>query len=148
MSRDPWAEDWEDDWTKASQAKASSSQIWSQANATSSPAIDLAHVAPQVAYKGPMKILKRETAPDGDSTTSRRPEASQPLDQVAREARYREARERLFGSPSISPAPNGRPVTLHATSDSDSVKPARQARGPEANARGGFARRGRGQKAG
>lgn len=153
MSRDPWADDWEDDWTKAAKTSKSSSEIWSQANSQSStiPATAIANVTPSIAYRPQVKILKRETngaeSPPNDAT---RIGIRSNMDQATREARYREARERLFGKAAAEgvklepPLRRNSPATRVPPHETGGIaKPERQSKGPEAGHRGGFAGRGR-----
>lgn len=144
MSRDPWAEDWEDDWTSAAKAPITSSELWSQANCDKASATDFLHGAPNITYKPNIQILKRD-APLKDSTqrpTSISAEQAK-LDKAAREARYKAAREKLFGSDaSRSSTPDGLKSLQHSAVSSEKiVKPERQARGPSSTNRGGFGNR-------
>lgn len=146
MTRDPWADDWEDDWSNAAQKQATSSEIWSQANSRTTPPADLRSLAPQVAYKPVIRILKREKsssdATDGAGTGDGRSKQAD-SDKATREARYKEARERLFGSSGTKPALENmdrRKLDL-AAGDVHASRPARQSRGPSEAGRGGFARR-------
>ena len=148
MTRDPWAVDWEDDWTKAAKESKSSEEIWSQANSQTEgvvPSTEIASVAPTIAYRPQVKILKRDSAVPATRESSK--EVKHVLDAAERESRYKEARERLFGTP--EPAPLAAPLRRGASpANSDAkglVRPERQARGPPDNGvRGGFSGRGRG----
>lgn len=143
MNRDPWADDWDADWTKATKQTASSNEIWSQANHKTTPPVDLSQVTPKIAYKPQIKILKRDPG-TLDANIEAKPQA-QALDSAAREARYKEARERLFGSSDVSTArqlPSSRSTTP-GQSLPELAKPLRQSRGPEVGGRGGFSGRGK-----
>lgn len=141
MSRDPWADDWDADWSKSVRATASSNEIWSQANNKVAPQLDLSDVTPKVAYKPQIKILKRDPSASsaGDSKQSAERVA---VDQVSKEARYREARDRLFG-PSVASSPAQSRCSSPSTQFNSSVNPVRQSKGPEESGRGGFANRGK-----
>ncbi|CCG83388.1 protein of unknown function [Taphrina deformans PYCC 5710] len=152
MTRDPWADDWEDDWTKAAKTTKSNSEIWSQANSLSStvPTTDIPVVAPAINYRPQVKILKRESSNDMDNDTKIKIDPRHHMDKATREARYKEARERLFGTPEpmIEVEP---PLRRHSPAHTPGAinpsvsKPERQSKGPENSGRGGFAARGRAQ---
>lgn len=137
MSRDPWADDWEDDWSRASKTAASSTEIWSRANTQSAPVVDLSDVTPKVAYKPQIQILKRDPcASDANDRSAAKDTVT--IDQMSKEARYKEVRERLFGSPVPATQPRSRasPVTQEIQ------RPVRQSKGPEQAGNGGFANQG------
>ena len=147
---DPWAEDWGDDWSKPlKQPVESSTELWRQANNVKSTPIS--QVAPNIGYKPPLKILKREVTPNTEEQNKVTLSAAEKAqiaaaEKLAREQRYREARERLFGSPNPSPGPEVKTNTRGSKTASPVPQgaPERQSRGPEEGKRG-FANRGRGR---
>lgn len=147
---DPWADDWGDDWTHPPQRTVPASELWKQANEVQK--VTIADVAPSIAYKPAMTILKREAAPVSNAPSAvelslAEKARQQALEKAAREQRYKEARERLFGSPSASPGPEGIKGRngANGSSPAPGSMPERQARGPDADGRRGFSHRGRGR---
>lgn len=146
MSRDPWADDWEDDWTKAAQTKATSSEIWSQANSRTTSTADIQKLAPQVSYKPQIRILKRDASLSNSAhdVNLEKMRANQvDNSKASREERYKEARERLFGASGTSSLTE----TVERKSDraprtAERSQPARQARGPQEAGSAGFTGRG------
>lgn len=105
---DPWSEWQNDDWSASaasSKKAATDAELWQKANHVSAQASVPFHtVEASVAYKPQLKILKRQGPSSDEQDVARRAQAaaqnaSLMADQgTSREQRYKEARERLFGS--------------------------------------------------
>lgn len=129
---DPWATDWGDDWSKpappivstaasgdprsiaasngsssGSARQKSSVEQWADANrATAASHREIAEMAPQVAYRPAVRILKRDNGSNATERAAREQEAAAAraargqaeVAGLTREEQYRLARERLFGA--------------------------------------------------
>lgn len=153
---DPWADDWGDDWNKPARPKQETpQQVWSRANDSPVDSVSVAQVAPGLGYKPPLKILKRETAavvpqdPTIIHLTPVQKAQVAALEKSAREQRYKEARERLFGSSSAittaqdSVRQSGVRPEYKLQNETHVSMPERQSRGPQVDGGRGFERQGR-----